>query len=245
MILPLLLPFTLPLNISSCTKSGCTPVRKRVALDAASNHTSPAGQELVSVSADGGALTLRYGGPSVGGPRVYLIEDTGTDANTLFMLRNREFTFDVELSSLPCGFNAALYFVGMKANAGSAQLGTGYCDAQAVGGTFCSEMDVLEANTWAPAPPRPRRHNPPTALPRAVWRSSTPPTPASTLARRTPPMHSARGGRGCPPACAIRTAAGSTPFATGRALRTTASTTTISGTARAPASSSTAPSASP
>merc|ERR1719313_1552504 len=37
----------------------------------------------------------------------------------------------------------------MAANAGSAQLGTGYCDAQAVAGTFCSEMDVLEANAVA------------------------------------------------------------------------------------------------
>merc|ERR1712232_193639 len=96
-----------------------------------------------------GELTLTYGGPELGGPRVYLIEDDGVNKNYMFMLKNQEFTFDVELPSLPCGFNAALYFVGMTANEGGAENGTNYCDAQAVGGTFCSEMDILEANTKA------------------------------------------------------------------------------------------------
>lgn len=52
---------------------------------------------------------------------------------------NTEFTFDVDLSGLPCGFNGALYFVSMDADGGlakyptnkaGAKLGTGYCDAQ-------------------------------------------------------------------------------------------------------------------
>merc|ERR1712203_1095648 len=61
----------------------------------------------------------------------------------------QEFSFDVELSTMQCGFNAALYFVGMTANDGGAENGTNYCDAQAVGGTYCSEMDIMEANTKA------------------------------------------------------------------------------------------------
>jgi len=52
---------------------------------------------------------------------------------------NNEFTFDVDLSGLPCGFNGALYFVSMDADGGlkkyptnkaGAKYGTGYCDAQ-------------------------------------------------------------------------------------------------------------------
>jgi len=53
------------------------------------------------------------------------------------------------MSTMGCGFNAALYFVGMTENQGEAMNGTNYCDAQAVGGTFCSEMDIMEANTVA------------------------------------------------------------------------------------------------
>ena len=48
----------------------------------------------------------------------------------MFMLKNQEFTFDAELSTMKCGFNAALYFVGMNANEGEAEAGTKYCDAQ-------------------------------------------------------------------------------------------------------------------
>jgi cellulose 1,4-beta-cellobiosidase len=52
---------------------------------------------------------------------------------------DKEFTFDVDVSQLPCGLNGALYFVEMVADGGmsqfplnkaGAQYGTGYCDAQ-------------------------------------------------------------------------------------------------------------------
>ena len=32
----------------------------------------------------------------------------------LFRLKNKEFTFDVDVSELPCGMNGALYFVEME-----------------------------------------------------------------------------------------------------------------------------------
>merc|ERR1719323_2043146 len=56
-----------------------------------------------------------------------------------FSLMNQEFTFDVDVSQLPCGLNGALYFVEMDADGGTskypnnkagAKYGTGYCDAQ-------------------------------------------------------------------------------------------------------------------
>jgi cellulose 1,4-beta-cellobiosidase len=57
----------------------------------------------------------------------------------MFNLKNREFTFDVDASNLPCGLNGALYFVEMSEDGGmaayddnkaGAKYGTGYCDAQ-------------------------------------------------------------------------------------------------------------------
>lgn len=50
-----------------------------------------------------------------------------------------EFTFDVDMSKLPCGLNGAVYFSAMDADGGmskyknnkaGAKYGTGYCDSQ-------------------------------------------------------------------------------------------------------------------
>ena len=71
------------------------------------------------------------------GSRLYLMQD---DTNyQMFNLLNKEFTFDVDVSNLPCGLNGALYFVSMDKDGGmskyptnkaGAKYGTGYCDAQ-------------------------------------------------------------------------------------------------------------------
>ena len=45
------------------------------------------------------------------GSRLYLMKDTNN--YEMFKLVNNEFTFDVDLSQLPCGLNGALYFVSM------------------------------------------------------------------------------------------------------------------------------------
>lgn len=137
--------FTSDLTIKMCDESGCAASSKRVALDVAATGT----EGLISVSGDSkDELTLKYGAET-GGPRVYLIEEDGVNKNTMFMLKGQEFTFDVELSTMTCGFNAALYFVGMTDNQGGAEAGTNYCDAQAVAGIYCSEMDLFEGNTVA------------------------------------------------------------------------------------------------
>jgi len=76
----------------------------------------------------------------------------------IFKLKNKEFTFDVDVSNLPCGLNGALYFVEMAADGGSfpgnkagAKYGTGYCDAQCP-----HDLKFIngEANTidWKPNP---------------------------------------------------------------------------------------------
>ncbi|KAF7559132.1 hypothetical protein G7046_g5021 [Stylonectria norvegica] len=71
------------------------------------------------------------------GSRFYLMESTSM--YQMFKLKGNEFAFDVDLSTLPCGLNGALYFVAMDADGGTssyptnkagAKYGTGYCDAQ-------------------------------------------------------------------------------------------------------------------
>lgn len=70
------------------------------------------------------------------GSRLYLTEDEST--YEMFPLLGQEFTFDVDVLNLPCGLNAALYFVSMTSDGGmywspgdraGAKYGTGYCDS--------------------------------------------------------------------------------------------------------------------
>lgn len=129
------------------------------------------------VSTSGSSLTLRQYMPSntsqgVSGvsPRVYLL-DNDSGNYVLLRLRGQELSFNVDLSTLPCGENGALYLAEMDAsggraeyNTGGARYGAGYCDAQCPVPTFrngtlntasagycCNEMDILEANSRAAA----------------------------------------------------------------------------------------------
>ncbi|CAE6428015.1 unnamed protein product [Rhizoctonia solani] len=133
------------------------------------------------ISANGNSLTMKFVTKTEGtnvGSRVYLLKDDST--YELFKLKNQEFTFDVDVSNLPCGLNGALYFSEMAADGGmskypnnkaGAKYGTGYCDAQCPRdikfingeanvlnwtgtgryGTCCSEMDIWEANVVSTA----------------------------------------------------------------------------------------------
>ncbi|KAI0427741.1 cellulose 1,4-beta-cellobiosidase [Xylaria sp. FL1042] len=89
----------------------------------------------------GNALTLKFvtQGPYSKniGSRLYLMKDDSTYQS--FKLLGNEFTFDVDVSNLPCGLNGALYFVSMdldggkakySGNTAGAKYGTGYCDSQ-------------------------------------------------------------------------------------------------------------------
>ncbi|KAG6897945.1 Exoglucanase [Termitomyces sp. T32_za158] len=92
------------------------------------------------ITSSGNALTLKFvtnGQQKNIGSRVYLMaSDTEYE---MFKVLNQEFTFDVDVSQLPCGLNGALYFSEMAADGGmsefptntaGAKYGTGYCDSQ-------------------------------------------------------------------------------------------------------------------
>ncbi|RVD82039.1 uncharacterized protein DFL_009882 [Arthrobotrys flagrans] len=92
------------------------------------------------ITTSGNALTLKFvtrSSTTNVGSRVYLMDDD--DKYTMFNPIGKEFTFDVDVSNMPCGINAALYFVEMDQDGGKAKYptnkagakyGTGYCDAQ-------------------------------------------------------------------------------------------------------------------
>merc|ERR1712051_318378 len=88
------------------------------------------------VTTQGNKLRLNYVTGSNVGSRTYLMDSENHYLQ--FKLKNTEFTFDVDVSDLPCGLNGALYFSAMDADGGQsrfptnkagAKYGTGYCDA--------------------------------------------------------------------------------------------------------------------
>lgn len=154
-------------NITLCP-DGVT-CAKTCALDGVDDYA------LHGVKTNGSSLTMRLKNPNgYGPPRLYLMANKNKYEH--FHLLNKEFTFDVDMSKLPCGTNGALYFAEMDEDGGTskyptnkagAEYGTGYCDAQCpsylnfihgeatvpVGnttttsyGACCNEMDIWEAN---------------------------------------------------------------------------------------------------
>jgi Glycosyl hydrolase family 7 len=101
----------------------------------------------------GGTLTIQYG------YRAYLVESCDDPNNfTPAMYENkinflgRTFSFTVDLSTVGCGCNAAFYLSelpGRQKNGNYVNSSDLYCDANDVGGAFCVEEDVMEANNAA------------------------------------------------------------------------------------------------
>ena len=92
------------------------------------------------------------------GSRLYVMDASGENYE-LFMLKNREFSFEVDVSKLMCGMNGAMYFSEMAAdgekgvgnNNAGAKYGTGYCDAQCPHDIkfIAGEANVID---WIPNP---------------------------------------------------------------------------------------------
>jgi len=71
----------------------------------------------MGITTSGNALTLQLVIGSNVGSRVYLMAPDDTNYS-MFDLKNQEFTFDMDVSKLPCGLNGVLYFVEMDADGG-------------------------------------------------------------------------------------------------------------------------------
>lgn len=118
---------------SSCTSA--TDCASKCALEGA-EYSKTYGASTSGDALSLGFLTKHEYGTNIGS-RFYLMN--GASKYQTFTLMNNEFTFDVDLSTVECGLNAALYFVSMEEDGGmksypsnkaGAKYGTGYCDAQ-------------------------------------------------------------------------------------------------------------------
>ena len=66
-----------------------------------------------------------------------------------FFLSGKVLEYDVDLSRTQCGCNAAIYLVDMATNDQLSTCGDHYCDANGICGTYCTEIDLMEANSVA------------------------------------------------------------------------------------------------
>jgi len=104
-------------------------------------------------STDGRALTMKWGGELRGFLAERETDDMPVDNYFNFTLLNKEISYDIDLSSVGCSCNAALFFVTMPGYSANGSVAHGdwnpyYCDANEIGGVWCWEHDTIEGNMY-------------------------------------------------------------------------------------------------
>eukprot|EP00931_Biecheleriopsis_adriatica_P044209 TRINITY_DN25267_c0_g1_i1.p1 TRINITY_DN25267_c0_g1~~TRINITY_DN25267_c0_g1_i1.p1 ORF type:complete len:305 (+),score=51.73 TRINITY_DN25267_c0_g1_i1:64-978(+) len=114
-------------------------------------HVAALNASLVTSHDQGTSISMRYGEQT----RAFVIKekvyDMAVENFKSFNLSEKELSYDVDLSSVDCSCNAALFFVSMPGYSPNGSIAHGsynpyYCDANKVGGVWCWEYDSIEAN---------------------------------------------------------------------------------------------------
>lgn len=88
-----------------------------------------------------------------GGGRCYITNTPELAAETFYKFYpvDKKLCFDVNNSKVHCNCNSALYILKMPARKedGSIDTDNPYCDCDAVGGNYCPDFDISEANKYA------------------------------------------------------------------------------------------------
>jgi len=104
----------------------------------------------------GRSLTMKWGGELRGFLAERETDDMPADNYFNFTLINKEVSYDINLGSVGCSCNAALFFVAMPGYSKDGRIAHGdwnpyYCDANEIGGVWCWEHDTIEGNMHAMA----------------------------------------------------------------------------------------------
>lgn len=102
-------------------------------------------------STNGRAITLKWGGEVRGFLAEHKTDEMPVSNYYNFTLLNKEISYDIDLSSVGCSCNAALFFVTMPGYSQDGSVAQGdenpfYCDANKIGGVWCWEHDTIEGN---------------------------------------------------------------------------------------------------
>jgi hypothetical protein len=145
-----------PITWKTCTQSSCTNKQGYIVSDVAWRSPETADidyEKQLGVSTNGSSLIQKFVTGDNVGSQLYLLQNDEKNYE-MFTFINKEFTFDLDISELPCGLNAALYGVEMpqQGTGVGAEYGTGYCDANFLGDNNklgCGEIDIWEGNSQA------------------------------------------------------------------------------------------------
>jgi len=104
-------------------------------------------------STDGRTIKLTWGGEVRGFLAEHETDDMPVNNYYNFTLINKEISYDIDLGSVGCSCNAALFFVTMPGHSQDGQIAHGdgnpfYCDANNIGGVWCWEHDTIEGNMY-------------------------------------------------------------------------------------------------
>lgn len=137
-------------------------------IDKVANATN-GGQQIqeMTITENGVSKTVWVGGPDwmdevadngvnlPEGGRSYFLSSSEYAAENFYRpnLLGGSVSYDIDMSGVSCGCIAAFYLVKMPAKDWNGNPdntdGWWYCDAQAVGGEYCPEFDIMEANKYA------------------------------------------------------------------------------------------------
>ena len=99
-------------------------------------------------TANGSTMTIPHGS------RAYLAHTDALGPDNFYLpnVNGGYWEYDVDLSQSGCSCNAAFYLVSMpghdyNGNPDPSEHNDYYCDANQVGGVWCPEFDIMEANT--------------------------------------------------------------------------------------------------
>jgi hypothetical protein len=117
-------------------------------------HVAALEAGLVKSNGDGSAITMKWGGETRAFVVKQAMDDMPLENYHDFVLLNRELSYDVDLGTVGCSCNAALFFSSMPGYGMNGEVAMGdnapfYCDANKIGGVWCWEHDVIESNMWA------------------------------------------------------------------------------------------------
>jgi len=116
-------------------------------------HVNALTADLVTSHDDGSSITMKWGGET----RAFVVKDPIDDMTEdnyyNFTLLDKELSYDVDISTVGCSCNAALFFVSLPGYNSDGSVAHGsynpyYCDANDVGGVWCWEHDTLESNKY-------------------------------------------------------------------------------------------------